>query len=82
MADLPLEGRIVEKTEAKTIPLSLQEQVDLLRKDVIELSRGINTHAHLLESIITANDLVIKTYLEITRTPAERGVQSEPTETK
>lgn len=81
MADLPANGQVVQKEDVKQAPLTLQEQVNLLRQDVIELARGVNTQARLLESIVSANNSIVQTYLELTKTPAERGVkQDEPKE--
>jgi hypothetical protein len=62
MADLPLEGRVVE---TKEIPLTLEQRVDALTKDVQELARGINTQARLLETIVVASDSIVKKYLEL-----------------
>lgn len=67
MADLPLEGRVVE--DKKEVPLTSDQRLDLLTQDVRELARGINTQARLLESIIVAFDGVVKKYLELTRIP-------------
>jgi hypothetical protein len=64
MADLPLEGRVVE--EKKEVPLTDAQRIDLLTKDVQELARGINTQARLLESIVLAFDHVVKQYLSLT----------------
>lgn len=72
MADIPLEGRVVE--DKKDVPLTTEQRLDLLAQDVKELARGVNTQAKLLEAIVMANDRVVATYLELTRTPAERGV--------
>lgn len=77
MADLPVNGEVVEKTEKKQAPLTLQEQINLLRQDILELARGVNTQARLLESIVTASESITQTYVELTRTPAERGVQTD-----
>lgn len=74
MSDLPLEGRVVE--EKKQVPLTTEQRLDLLAQDVKELARGVNTQAQLLEAIVLANDRVVQKYLELTRTPAERGVQT------
>lgn len=77
MADLPAHGQIVQKEDKKQVPLTLQEQVNLLRQDILELARGVNTQARLLEAIVTASETITQTYVEITRTPAERGVQTD-----
>lgn len=69
MADLPLEGRVVE--DKKDVPLSLEQQVDILRKDIQELARGINTHGVLLQSIVVAFDHVVKKYLDLVKVPSE-----------
>lgn len=69
MADLPLEGRVVE--DKKEVPLTIEQRVDLLTQDVQELARGVNAQARLLESIILAFDHVVKRYLDITRKPDE-----------
>jgi hypothetical protein len=69
MADLPLEGRVVE--DKKEVPLTDAQRLDLLTQDVQELARGINTQARLLESIILAFDHVVKKYLDLTRKPDE-----------
>jgi len=72
MADLPLEGRVVE--DKKEVPLTDTQRIDLLTQDVKELARGINTQGALLEAIVLSFDRVVAKYLELTRTPAERGV--------
>lgn len=72
MSDLPLEGRVVE--DKKDVPLTDTQRIDLLVQDVRELARGVNTQGALLEAIVTAFDKVVARYLELTRTPAERGV--------
>lgn len=84
MADLPVNGEVVQKDDKKQAPLTLQEQINLLRQDILELARGVNTQARLLESIVTASESITQTYVELTRTPAERGVQTDepPKETK
>lgn len=69
MADLPLEGRVVE--EKKEIPLTEGQRLDLLTQDVQELARGINTQARLLEAVVYAFDHVVKQYLKLTRKPDE-----------
>jgi len=65
MADLPLEGRVVE--EKKDVPLTDAQRIELLTQDVKELARGINTQGALLESIVVAFDSVVKKYLVLTR---------------
>lgn len=75
MADLPLEGRTVENK--KEVPLTDTQRIDLLTQDVQELARGINTQARLLDSIVLAFDHVVKKYLELTTTPAEKGVATD-----
>lgn len=82
MADIPLEGRVVE--EKKEIPLTNEQRLDALTQDVKELARGINTQGALLEAIVLAFDRVVGKYLELTRTPAERGVAvaDKPSEPK
>jgi len=65
MADLPLEGRVVE--DKKDVPLTDVQRIDLLTQDVKELARGINTQGALLESIVLAFDYVVKKYLDLTR---------------
>lgn len=67
MADLPLEGRTEVVEDKKTVPLSLEQRVDLMGQDIRELARGVNTQARLLESVILAFDHVVKKYLELTR---------------
>lgn len=69
MADLPLEGRVVENE--KEVPLTDMQRIDLLTQDVKELARGINTQGALLESIVIAFDSVVKKYLQLTRKPDE-----------
>lgn len=69
MADLPLEGRVVE--DKKEVPLTLEQRVDLLTQNIQELARGTNTQARLLESIVYAFDHVVKQYLALTRKPDE-----------
>lgn len=64
MSDLPLEGRVVE---TKEVPLTVEQRLDSLAKDVRELARGINTQGRLLETIVVASDQVVKKYLELTR---------------
>lgn len=66
MADLPLEGRVVETKDA---PLTDTQRLDLLTRDIKELARGINTQGALLESIVVAFDSVVKRYLVLTRIP-------------
>lgn len=65
MSDLPLEGRVVE--DKKEVPFTLEQQVNILRKDVQELARGVNTQGALLEAIVKASDHVVQKYLELTR---------------
>lgn len=76
MADLPLEGRTEQKDEKKPVPLTLEQQVSLLRKDIIELSRGVNTQARLLEAIVAASEHIIKVYNDLIQIP--EGVAGEP----
>lgn len=78
MSDLPAAG-----VEKKEVPLTVEQQLESLRKDVVELARGVNVQAALLQSIVHSSDAVCKTYLELTRTPAERGVveAGKPSET-
>lgn len=75
MADLPLEGRVVE--EKKEVPLTDVQRIDLLAQDVKELARGINTQARLLEGIVVAFDSVVKKYLELTRVPEKPSEESK-----
>ena len=67
MADLPLEGRVVE--DKKEVPLTTEQRLDLLAQDVRELARGINTQGALLENMITAFDSIVRKYLTLTRVP-------------
>lgn len=78
MADLPLEGRA--KTETKEVPLTAEQRLERLEKDVVELARGVNTQGALLESIVHAFDSVIKTYLTLINRPT--GVAEKPTDVK
>lgn len=74
MADLPLEGRVVE---AKDAPLTDTQRLDLLTQDIRELARGINTQGALLESVVVAFDSVVKKYLALTRI-AEKPSEETP----
>lgn len=67
MADLPLEGRTT--VESREIPLTTEEKIDMLAKDVREVARGVNTQAALLETIVVAFDHIVKRYIELTRVP-------------
>ena len=69
MADLPLEGRVVE--DKKDVPLTDTQRIELLTQDVKELARGINTQGALLEVIVLSFDRVVAKYLELTRKPNE-----------
>lgn len=75
MADLPLEGRVVE--DKNEVPLTSDQRLDLLTQDIRELARGVNTQARLLETIIYAFDHVVKKYLELTRI-AEKSNEETP----
>lgn len=74
MSDLPVEGTVVEKKEA---PLTLEQRVDLNAKDIVELARGVNTQAQLLESIVLAFDHVVKQYLALTRVPEKSSEEKK-----
>lgn len=68
MADLPIEK--TETVDKKEVPLTLEERVARNEGDILELARGVNTQAQLLEGMITAFDHVIKTYLRLIQKPA------------
>lgn len=67
MADLPIEK--TETVDKKEVPLTLEERVARNEGDILELARGVNTQAQLLEGMITAFDHVIKTYLRLIQKP-------------
>jgi len=75
MADLPLEGRVVE--DKKDVPLTDTQRIELLTQDVKELARGINVQGALLESMVLAFDHVVKKYLDLTRKPDEPKEKTE-----
>jgi hypothetical protein len=55
-------------------------ELDIIRKDIAELSRAINLQAKLLNAIIQANDYVVKSYLEVIKVekPNEEKKVEEP----
>lgn len=65
MADLPLEGRKEQTTDAKEVPLTVEERLDRAEKDIKEIARGVNVQGALLEGIVNSFDAVIKTYLTL-----------------
>lgn len=65
MADLPLEGRATQTDDKKEVPLTLEQRVEILERDLQETARGVNLQAALLEGIVHAFDSVIKTYLTL-----------------
>lgn len=79
MADLPLEGRTVDK---KDVPLTVEERLERTEKDIVELARGVNTQGALLEGIVTAFDSVIKTYLTLIGKYVPPKVAEKPSEKK
>lgn len=62
MADLP-----IQNDEKKEVPLTLEERVGILERDLKEVARGVNTQASLLESIVLTFDAVVQRYLVLTR---------------
>lgn len=56
---------------ASEAPLTPEQRIDALTRDIQELGRGVNAQAKLLESIVTACDSVIKKYIELTKVPDE-----------
>lgn len=42
---------------------TLEDRIDQLEADLLEIARGVNTQASLLESMVKAFDDVIKRYL-------------------
>jgi hypothetical protein len=66
MSDIP-----VEKKETL---LTVEERLDIMQNDIRELARGINVQGSLLQAMVYAFDSVVKRYVELTTTPAERGV--------
>lgn len=82
MADLPIEGRVTEVVEKKEAPLSVEERLALMNKDILEIARGVNTQGALLESIIVAFDHVVKKYLSLTRISNEPVAVAKPSEEK
>lgn len=75
MADLPLEGRTV--VDKKEVPLTLEQRVGNLEKDILELARGVNTQASLLEAIVISSDRIVQKYLSLMRGPAPVEVKAE-----
>lgn len=71
MSDLPLEGRVVQKDEKTEAPLSLEQRVEILERDLREIARGVNVQASLLESIVVSFDKVVQKYLHLIRTNGE-----------
>ena len=65
MADLPLEGRVVEREDRKEVPLTLEQRVEKAERDIQEVARGVNVQAALLEGMVVAFDSVVKTYLTL-----------------
>jgi hypothetical protein len=55
-------------------------ELDIIKKDIAELSRAINLQAKLLNAIIQANDYVVKSYLEVIKVekPNEEKKSEEP----
>lgn len=62
MSDLP-----IQNDDKKPVPLSLEDRLGIAERDIQELSRGINTQAALLETIIIAFDRVVQKYLSLIR---------------
>jgi hypothetical protein len=54
-------------TDAKEVPLTGDQKIELLVRDVQELARGVNKQAALLESVVLACDAVVKKYIELTK---------------
>lgn len=67
MADLPLEGRTV--VDKKEVPLTVEQRLTNLEKDILELARGVNTQASLLEAVVVSSDRIVQKYLSLMRGP-------------
>lgn len=78
MSDLPLEGRVVE--EKKEVPLTLEQRVDQMARDIQELARGINAQAKLLGAVVLASDRIVNTYTELMNIPKVGGAPDEKKE--
>lgn len=75
MADLPLEGRTV--VDKKEVPLTVEQRLTNLEKDILELARGVNTQASLLEAVVVSSDRIVQKYLSLMRGPQPVDVKAE-----
>lgn len=75
------EPRKEKHIDKKTVPLTTEQRLINVEKNVEEVARGVNLQARLLEAIVKASDSVVKKYLELVRVPAPvEGQDSAPAE--
>jgi hypothetical protein len=68
MSDLDVNGN---PTDKKEVPLTPEQQMDLVRQDIQELARGLNVQATLLQAIVAACNLVCQSYNNLSKKPEE-----------
>ena len=68
--------------DIKQEDVTLDSRIEKLEADMVAIARGVNTQAALLEAMVNASHLVVKTYVTLTTPPkpVEEAASVEETE--